>query len=360
MLFARVQQEFDWDEYLRTNFETKTTPSDEIRIHCFACGDDKFKLYVNPVKRKWNCFKCGFKSGKCDTFDFVAKAEHIPRHKAIERIVREYARTTPDDLLEAVQTQQTEDSHTRSSQTIKKLSGLPKGATLLSSRTEESKKFWDYLISRGLTEREIIGVRAHYIAAQSCIVYDAKQRRRGDVGNRLLFPIYGGDNSLVSWQARVVDPDYQGHDKYLTAPESELTKTVWPYVKPHGNTAVLTEGILDALAVRRLPQVSAYSTFSKKISLEQMLLLKSWGVTEVTVFWDKRDALKEIVKAVPDLQMHFNKVYVCRMTNWPVEKDPGNMLAEIKGSDTIMEALNDRVDTYDSLEFARWQLAWTV
>jgi DNA primase len=263
--------------------------------------------------------------------------------------------------LEVIQAQQAEEHSSRSTHApIRKLSGLPKGAKLLSARTDESSKFWDYLVNRGLTEREILGVRAHYIPSASCVVYDTKNRRRGDVGNRLVFPIYGGDNSLVSWQARVVDPNYQGHDKYLTAPESELTKTVWPYVKPHGTSAVITEGILDALAVRRLPQVSAYSTFSKKISLEQMLLLKSWGILEITVFWDKRDALKEIVKAIPDLQMHFKKVYVCRMTNWPAEKDPGNMLAEIQGSDTIMEALNDRVDTYDSLEFARWQLAWTA
>ena len=362
MLFPRVQQEFDWEDYLRSNFDVKNTPGDEIRICCFECGDDnKYKLYVNPIKRKWNCFKCGFNSGNHDTFDFVSRAEDIPRHRAIERLLREYARTTPDDPMFYIQQQEAQQEELPKASgpsPVKKISGLPKAARLLTERTEESASFWDYLIRRGLTEAEIRAVRFHYIPDRSCVVLDGNKRRRGDIGRRLVIPIYGGDNFLVSWQARVIEANYAGHDKYLTAPESELAKTLWPFVPPKGKSVVLCEGILDALAVRRIPDVSSYATFTKKISLEQILRLKAWGVDDVTIFWDRRDALKEIVKAVPELQMHFRKVKVCRMSKWPVEKDPGNMLAEPQGSDTIIEALHDCVDTYDSLEFAKWQITW--
>jgi DNA primase len=360
VLFPRVQDEFDWEEYVRDHFTVKNTPSDELRICCFMCGESEYKLYVNPVKRKFNCFKCSFSSGKYDTFDFVAKAEAIPRHRAVKRLLQEYARTTPDDPMFAIK-QRTEESQTEAitePTPIKTIAGLPPGSLLLMARTEVSAPFWDYLIDRGLTEREIRAVRFHYIPAASCVIYDSRNKRRGDVGRRVVVPIYGGDNQLVSWQCRVVDPTYAGHDKYLTAPESELAKTLWPYVPPYGTHAVLVEGVLDALAVRRIPNVSAYATFTKKISLEQILRLKAWGVSEVTIFWDKRDAKREIIRAVPELHMHFRKVYVCRMQDWPANKDAGNMLAETDGTDKLKLALEDRVDTYDTLEYSRWQLTF--
>lgn len=363
-LFPRIQDEFEWEEYLRDHFQVKNTPSDELRVCCFVCGESGFKLYVNPVKKKFNCFKCSFSSGKFDTFDFVSKAENIPRHKAVKRLLQEYSRTTPDDPLfvfkQITEEQQEAETKAPTITPIKIIAGLPPGSQLLSSRTEVSAPFWDYLINRGLTENEIRAVRFHFIPEASCVVYDSKNKRRGDVGRRVLVPIYGGHNELVSWQCRVIEPDYPGHDKYLTAPESELAKTLWPYVPPYGTHAVLVEGVLDALSVRRIPEVSAYATFTKKISIEQILRLKSWGVEEVTVFWDRRDARKEIIRAVPELHMHFRKVYVSNMTGWPANKDAGNMLAEPDGADKLKLALEDRVDTYDPLEYSRWQLLWAA
>ena len=64
-----------------------------------------------------------------------------------------------------------------------------------------------------------------------------------------------------------------------------------------------------------------------------MLRLKAWGVEEVVVFWDKKDAKNEIIRAIPELQMHFKRVYVSRMRTWPSNKDPGNMLAELQGAE---------------------------
>jgi hypothetical protein len=89
-----------------------------------------------------------------------------------------------------------------------------------------------------------------------------------------------------------------------------------------------------------------------------MLLLKAWGIEEVTLFWDKRDAKKEMLQAIPELQMQFKKVYVCRMDDWPKEQDPGNLLADSEGSAKLMLTLNNKVDTYDALEFASWTLAF--
>lgn len=358
-LIRRVKQEFEWESYVRDNFVIKETPSDELRICCFSCADDKFKLYVNPVKGVFNCFKCDFNARKYDVFDFVAKAEAIGRSQAMARLIREYGRTTPEDDDFETQMQQGLTGGEVSANPIysllsdvKVLTGMPDGLLPLTARTEQSARFWDYLVQRGLTPAEILAVKFYYSPLTRHRISDSKGRNKGDLANRVVWPVYGGANQLVSWQSRAIGPDSM---KYLTAPESELAKTVWPFVRPSTKHAVLCEGMFDCLATRRAG-VDAYATFSKKISTEQMLRLKSWGIEEVTVFWDRRDAKREIMSAVTDLHMQFKRVYVCWMTDWPATQDAGNMLAEPQGADMLRKALEHKVDTYDSLEYTKWQI----
>jgi DNA primase len=360
-LLRRVKKEFDWDSYVKEHHTVKYTPSDELRICCFVCGDTKFKLYVNPVKKTFCCFKCDFSMKNFDVFDFVSLTEGISRHQATVQLVHEYARVTPSDeeWAEQVRTGATTDETPYKALTeLKTIDSLPAGLKPLLERTEESAPWWDYLIGRGITPQEIRALGTHYTPAAELPVFDSNHKRRGDLASRVVFPVYGGSHQLVSWQGRTIDPDYPGSDRYLMCPESDISKTLWPFVKPYGKHVVLVEGIFDCLAVRRIPDVSAYATFTKKVSIDQMLRLRAWGVEEVTLFWDKRDAKPEMVRAVPELHMNFKKAYVCRMTDWPDKLDAGNMLADSAGADKLKKALEDRVDTYDALEFAKWRLSF--
>lgn len=353
--FGRVKTEFQWAIYVQEHHAVKPTPSAELRINCPSCHDDKYKLYVNPDKGVFHCFKCTFSSKHNDVFDFVALTEGITRYQAIHQLVREYSRVTPDDEDVPGMLQATSEE-VAPKVSIKTLSGMPAGLKKLTERTEEGADFWDYLISRGITPAEIRALGTMYTPEFTLPVIDSKGKRRGDLADRVVFPVYGGKHELVSWQSRTIDPNYARGDKYMAAPESEMAKTVWPYVPPYGKHVVIVEGIFDCLAVRRIPEVSAYATFSKKISLEQMQCLQRWGVEEVTLFWDKKDAKREMIDAIPDLLMMFKRVYVCNMTDWPANVDAGNMLADPQGTDKLKKALADRVDTYDTLEFTTWKL----
>lgn len=352
-----IRLSFDWDSYVRENHTIKPSPGEEIRICCFSCGENKYKLYVNPNKKKFHCFKCDFSSGKYDVFDFVAKTENITRWNAIKRLYREYAPTTPDELEEGW-----ENSHevaVKTDEPLKVLQGLPDGVHLLEADiTPENAEFWRYVSSRGIYEEEALGMRLHYVPDAHLGIVDSNGKYRGDIGHRLVIPIYGGNHELVSWQARAIEKGYDKHDKYLTAPQSELTKTLWPYVKPGSNSVILVEGVLDCLAVRRIDNTACYATFSKKISKEQIKLLKHWGVEEVTVFWDRKDAFKEIKSAVEELKLHFVKVFVLDMKSWPKDKDAGDMLADPEGTDKLKEVLVNRIDTYDPLEMMQWELTF--
>lgn len=356
-LLRRVKQEFEWETYVRDMHTVKETGSDELRVCCFSCGDDKYKLYVNPSKGAFHCFKCDFSSKKFDVFDFVSRTEAIGRGQAMARLIREYGRITPeDDAFEEQLRLQAEGELSGapgSPGSIKTLAAMPEGLEVLTERTDASARFWDYLVGRGLTPEEIRAIKFHYSPRSEHIVYDSKGKRKGDLANRIVVPIYGGQHELVSWQGRMINNS--DTMKYLTAPESELAKTVWPYVRPASKHAIVCEGVYDALATRRC-DVDAYASFTKKISLDQLLRLKSWGIEELTLFWDKRDAKREIISAVTECQMQMKKVYVSRMTDWPDKLDAGNMLAEPQGTDMLKKALEDRVDTYDSLEYAKWKM----
>jgi DNA primase len=358
-LLRKVKEEFDWDGYVREHHTVKWTPNNELRICCLVCGDDKYKLYVNPVKRLFNCFKCNFKSGNYDVFDFVSATEGITRFQAMGKLIREYAAVTPEDgelekqLMAGFAEEEVESLQDRFD-SIKTLDSLPKDLVPLTGCNEESEPFWNYLVGRGLTPKEIVAIQAHYSPKSFHPVFDSNGKLRGNLTNRVVVPVYGGQNKLVSWQGRSIDSD--DDMKYLTAPESELSKTLWPFVKPHDKHAVLVEGVYDCLAVRRIPGVSAYATFTKKISIDQMLRLRMWGIEEVTLFWDKKDAKREMERAIPELLMHFKKVYVLRLKDWPTNTDAGNMLADSAGTDKLKAALQDRVDIYDALEFAKWKI----
>ena len=54
---------FDLESYLAVHFEDirkVTSSSDEQRICCFNCTDTKHHMYINTVKKRWICFKCGY------------------------------------------------------------------------------------------------------------------------------------------------------------------------------------------------------------------------------------------------------------------------------------------------------------
>jgi hypothetical protein len=285
---------------------------------------------VNIEKKKFNCFRCDFNSGNYDVFDFVAFLQHTTRGKAMLYLLEEYTDVAPswEDLVEVDPKEEIENAEI----SIKVLDSLPTGVKPI---TPEDAEHWNYLITRGLTAEEIVAIKTHV------------------VGRRILMPIYGGANNLVSWQARAIDPVVK--PKYITAPGSDLHKTLWPYVPPLANRIVLVEGMLDALAVRRV-NFTAYATFGKKISKEQIKLLKNWGVGSVVLFWDKRDAKKDILSALEDLKLHFNEIYVPDFNLWPSDKDAGNTLNWVEGRQLMETMLTDHVINIESMDFLRWQI----
>ncbi len=366
-ILRKIRTEFDYESYCEQHYHVKTTArEDEIRICCPHCGETKFKLYVNNEKKKFNCYKCGeFNSGAFDVFDLVAITEGIPRGKAVLRLCAEYAPTTPLTIEEIIaqamkaQYEVTEDEPGETS-TIKTIDRLPREAFPLTTPHERrERKFWDYLVhERGMTQEEVLACKIHYVSMQKVPIYKVngvgEKKYVGDIGRRIVFPVYGPGGKLVSWLSRPIRDDFDG-PKYVNCPDSEINRTVWPMVEPHTDIGVLVEGIIDAVAVRRLGSpFSTYCTFGKSIGYEQMKILKDMGVTAVILFWDPEE-IRAMVRAVEDLKMQFDEVYVPRFDEWPEGMDPGAMMAYENGDIFLEKALVDPVDV-QSLDYVAWQI----
>lgn len=351
-----IRKTFDWQEYVETHYSVKYANSDrELRICCPSCNENKYKLYVNPEKKVFHCFKCDFScKNQKDVFDFVSITENINRNAAILKLLHEYTPVTPEDMeaalsgeLDAVPENIPRFRHDY-------IESLPKEAIALSSSSPDNP-FWKYLKNRGLTDYEIERLlNAHAVFSENCNILNSKGKICGNIGRRVLWPIYGGTHKLVSWQSRCIE-DYVKTNKYLNAPETDLSKTLWPYVPPFKNsTVILTEGVLDAIALRRLPrEYSGYATFSKHISKHQVELLQTWGVTKIILFWDP-DAKKDIKNTTNLLKLYFN-VKVPSFTGWEKERDCGSCLASPNGIDYIVQAVKNSIEV-DSLDFIRWEI----
>lgn len=365
-ILRKIRKEFDYEAYCEENFTIKhTARSDELRICCPQCGDDKFKCYVNNEKKLFNCYKCDFNSGNYDVFDFVSLTEDVPRGKVVLRLAHEFAPTTPLTIEEIIaKAQQThydvEEDKPGATSDIKTIDRLPKEAYPLTdpSNPRESK-FWDYLLNtRGMTVAEVLAAKVHYVLQSKVPIYKinglGENKYVGDIGRRVVFPVYAPGGKLVSWLSRPIRSDFNG-PKYVNCPDSEINRTVWPIVMPHTDIAVITEGIIDAMSIRRLGSpFSAYCTFGKSIGYDQVQILKDMGVKCLIMFWDPEER-RDMARAIEKLKMQFNELYVPRFDEWPEGRDPGDMLTYEDGEVCLEKALVDPIDV-QSTEYVAWRL----
>ncbi len=356
-LLRYIRKNFDYTSYVAEHFSTQDTHSDEMRICCPKCMENEYKCYINDEKKKFICFKCDFCNRNSDVFDFVSATEGISRSAAITRLASEFREVTPDQLeWDDIEDAPIEETPQRSFLQAKPIEAMPSGAKLLTEENEETAPFLAYLYGRGLTLDEITAMSTYYIPEAVHFVFK-KGKLAGNIGRRVLWPVYGGQHALVSWLARLIGPGRSAKTpKFINCPESDMAMTVWPFSPPPTSCrkVVLVEGVLDALAVRRTGYYS-YATFGKKLSEEQISLFKYWEVEEVTVFMDL-NAKREIKQAVNTLRLRFNRVNVVDNYAWPEDMDSGKCLESAEKIAMLKDVLDKRINVQDEIEFAKWSL----
>jgi DNA primase len=297
---------FDLATYLDVHFKNirkVTSSSEEHRVCCFNCTDTKHHMYVNVVKKRWICFKCGY--GDARQFPgtswlprFMSDVEGISIQEAINRL-REHVVVHEQDLAEYLEA--AFDDVPEKKKELRTIS-LPEDTFKpIRSDSRWGSKYKAYLTKRGMPSEMWEPYDLRY-----CVDHEFQINSVG---------------KNPSWRRRIVVPvrDLQGNYRTAVArsigtkgtpwsnwPDSDIADVLWPLGRvelgewaPYefGEKVVLVEGIFDAITVNHyVPGMRALCTFGKKIGRAQTSLLYDLGIDKITIAWD-RDAKEQIRRA---------------------------------------------------------------
>lgn len=324
----------DYQDWISQYTSIIKTGGPEIHFNCPSCGEDDQKLYLNTASNRFHCKKCDFGRGIKSIYVLLS----VVSGKPIKEVKKEF-----EDYVEPT-------DYENLSEKLLNLRPSPEPFSPLSNINENIEdKFYpilntsiinNYAKSRGLTYFDIL----NYNLKAAPIL-------RKYVGPFLVFPvIYKG--LTVNYQGRrilgIQEPRFVSGDN--------IGSWLWPLNEMlTGNSVVLVEGPVDAIGCRR-HGVQALCTFGKKISDNQVFLLLSMGIKQVTLAWDA-DATKEVINAVKRLNSYF-KVSIADMSIIPhgITKkiDPGNALTSELAANWLKERLSNVIDTSTG-QYTTWQ-----
>lgn len=236
-----------FSDFIYDNYEVLgTAKTEEVRIHCPFCGDDKFHGYVNTTKNVFYCQHCGA-SPDANSRGYTALMFMVRVHgltfreaklivyggTAIERIHALAKNQDLDKVIRDLTHVPVTKYHSSALETIEMPDSRPVSKDYVGVG---GKLAWQFMFSR-------FGGRARRLCRQNNIRYCVA----GDFGGRIILPVYLSDN-LVYFQARSfwptdLIPRYK-NPRDVTAPLFFVNPP------PHPNSdLILCEGYFDALAL---------------------------------------------------------------------------------------------------------------
>jgi len=311
---TRIQKaidRFDLQAYVEEQFEDimYAANGEELRINCFApngCAqaDNDHKLYVNPSKKRWICFRCGYGTqqqiGTSSIIRFIADAEGIPpilvRHR-LSKVVQPSPQEELEDLLQNLFT-----PAVAAKAAVSIPISMPTNIFYVlrenTQRIPSAQRAYTYARSRGLSDNDLAGFDVRFRPAIQSVKIDRQW------SERIIFPIYDMDGNLCSASGRLVN-NTKKRPKWWHWPETHIDQLLWPLtqMRATSNThVVLVEGIFDAYAVLKLTGWEVFCTFGHKLSSGQINLLRKRGVKKVTLAWD-RDSKQAMITAAKNLEV---------------------------------------------------------
>jgi hypothetical protein len=374
----RAIQNFDLESYVRATFD-RVVPSgsSELRVDCFApkgCAgsDSHAHLWINIHKRAWICYKCGYgdpdvQKGTSFLPRFISDAERIPFPQAVDRIVKS-SEVTPDfeDLELALEKMFEHEEGTEEEEEIKPLRqiDLPKQFYQLSPATgRASQSFKSYAAKRGFPHDQQALYDVRYCISR---LPSLPERYQNTFVKRIIFPIYDQQGICRSAVARDAGASWE-RPKWVNWPDTDLAHFFWPLGRWvggifHPNSmglgrVVLTEGIIDAHAIREMTSRISFACFGKKLSDSQIDLLHENRVTEIMLAWD-RDAKSKMIKMAEKLSGRFIvKVFPYQHEAWDrLDLDLGDTLdpkCPMHSHELMEKEIKSAIDV-QSGEFCRW------
>jgi DNA primase len=268
---------FDFEEYIKDNFEYKKQQSnpEQISISCINpdCSDNdrqKMKMTVNVKNEKAFCYLCG--SVYHNAVAFVAEAEGIPMLTAVRLVKNDKAKVVHEEnRLEKAMTRLKEKD--LPAEEIEK----PELELPACVKIEESSLAYKYLFEREFDHSIIENFKLSFIPKGSePWVYQ----------NRIMIPIYDSEGILVSFQARTIIDGIK--PKYIFPVNGAHQNMLynWYDAKTFG-TLILVEGVTDCWRMWLRGYHNVAATFGKTLKAEQVkMIIGNKRTKNVMIFWD--------------------------------------------------------------------------
>jgi len=152
---------------------------------------------------------------------------------------------------------------------------------------------WEYMAGRGMGTDVIDHFNLMYCPADTVVEDESYDTITYYTGHRIFIPIYDHEGCLASWQGR--DVTGRGIPKYLFPPGYKGAESLYNIhnIPSKASYVIISEGVFDVWGWWRGGFKNAVGTFGKKISTDQVEMIKAKNPGAVFIAWDA-DAKKEI------------------------------------------------------------------
>jgi len=296
-----VMDAFNLDRYVKESFPGVKVSGDERIVRCFFCGK-KDKLYINIVKKKFFCYRCGAGVGGTIT-SFIRDHRGVTEQEAWT-ILRsgEYLGLPTRDYEQFYDKQIYKPRATILPDEYAPLYPLDEG-TIMARRAVA------YLRTRGLTDADFLFYRIGY-----CL--------DGRYHHRIVVPVtlekevvYFVARLFWGWGKRYLNPS---HAEIEIDPSALLFN--WDVAK-HASTLQLGEGAFDAIGIGD----EAAGLLGKQVHENQLRVLETGKFKQVEIWLDstEKDPLadEDSDKIAFQLRVFNVPITICRVQHG----DPGEM-----------------------------------
>jgi DNA primase len=292
---------FNLDRYVKESFSDVQTSGDERIVRCIYCGK-KGKLYINVVKRKLYCFRCGAGQGATLT-SFIRDHRGVTEQEAWQILRSGDYDGLPTRDYEAYYAKQIHQPRA----TILPTEYLP--LYPLDSGAVLGERAVAKLRARGLTDADFLFYRIGYCLS-------------GRYRHRIIVPV-SRDREIVyfvarlfwGWGKRYLNPT---HDEISAEPSTLLFN--WDHAR-ESTTLKLGEGVFDAIGLGE----DATGMLGKQLHDGQLRLLETGKFERAEIWLDSRAkdpmADQDSDKIAFQLQVFNVPITICRLQSG----DPGDL-----------------------------------
>jgi len=333
---------------------------ENYKARCPFHNEKTPSFYVSPRRKSYYCFGC---AAKGDIFTFVQEFEKVDFVGAL-KILAERA---------GVELQQFRNEKTGEHERLRGV--LELATAFYEGQLSRNKKAYEYLTSRGLTDKTIKDWRLGYAADEWRLLHDHLISKRvteadmeaaglikisekdtvkegGRTGviydrfrGRVMFPLFDPSSRVVGYSGRIFGvEEREGNPKYLNSPDGELfnkSEILYGYHKAKEGIrqwgyAILVEGQMDLLMCHQAGYTNAVATSGTSLTPQHLDKLRKISDNLMLVYDADKAGLKATLRAWTGALSIGMDVKVAAL---PLGDDPASLL--LKDKEEFKKALKN-------------------